>query len=77
MTTAPMSENAVKFEPLVNIEKVAGLLDVSVPFIRKWVQRGKVRVHVLGRKMHRFRFSEVVEDLEKMRAPGRPRKLRK
>ena len=44
--------------PLLDLVRVATALDVSVKTVRRWIERGDLRVHRLGRQL---RVSE--EDL--------------
>lgn len=69
-------------ERLIGVAEAAELLSVSEDFIRSAVHRGirhpgtGVRCYRLGAhgRVWRFRPSELLEDLCKMRPKGRPRK---
>ena len=64
-------------EPYVDIDVAALVLDVSPGFIAKWESRGKIRMHRLAGKLKKYRIPELLRELESIKKPGRPRKVRK
>jgi hypothetical protein len=62
------------FEPFVDADEIAALIDEPRRNVMKMARKGKLTSYVLSgtqRHTYKFRLSEVIRDIEKLRQPSR------
>ena len=64
----------IDFEPFVDADEIAVLLDAPRRNVMRLAREGKLTAYVLSgtqRHTYKFRRSEVIRDIEKLRQPSR------